>query len=275
MTRTPVLLIALTAVSLLVACGQEAEAPAAADMPAQPAAPAAPPPAPAAAPAGVPAYITAAVEDPGRPDDQRQNDAARMPGAVIAFAGVMPGDVVVDYRPGGGYYTRMLSKVVGPEGRVIATESAERAEGRPDRTEAVVAIAADPAYGNVEVATPPFAALDEIGEQVDVVWLTNNYHDIVNAETVEGMVPFNEGVFRALKPGGTYFIVDHAAPTGSGYADTNTTHRIDGEVVKQAIEAVGFVLDGESDMMGRPEDDRAGMSSFATAQLVLRFRKPE
>jgi predicted methyltransferase len=204
----------------------------------------------------------------------RENDAVRMPAEVIAFSGMTPGNIVVDYRPGGGYYTRIFSKVVGPNGTIYAAESAERSEGRPDRTEAVEAIAADPAYSNVEVATPPFAALDDIGVPIDVVWLSNNYHDIVNAETVEGMVPFNEGVFRALKPGGTYLIVDHAAVRGSGYADTNTTHRIDPDAIIAAATAAGFVLDGESDLLSRPEDDRTGMASFATAQTILKFRKP-
>jgi predicted methyltransferase len=258
--------------SLLAACGQEAPAPAETAPP-----PPAPPPAPelVADPAGVAPYITAAVEDAGRPAEQRENDAVRSPAEVVAISGMAPGDVVVDYRPGGGYYTRIFSKVVGAEGKVYATESAERTEGRPDRTEAVDAIAADPAYSNVEVATPPLAALDEIGEEIDIVWLSNNYHDIVNAETPDGMVPFNEGVFRALRPGGTYFIVDHAAPVGSGYADTDTTHRIDGEILKTDISAVGFVLEEESDLLSRPEDDRTTMASFASAQIILKFRKPE
>ena len=271
MFRSSVIMMTFASASLLAACGQEAPAPAEV----------APPPAPAPAPelvadpAGVPPYVTAAVEDAGRTAEHRENDAVRSPDGVIAFSGMAPGDVVVDYRAGGGYYTRIFSNVVGPEGKVYATESAERMEGRPDRTEAVAAIAADPAYSNVEIATPPLAALDEIGEEVDIVWLSDNYHDIVNAETPEGMVPFNEGVFRALRPGGTYFIVDHAAPLGSGYADTDTTHRIDAEILKTDISAVGFVLEDESDLLSRPEDDRTGMSSFASSQLILKFRKPE
>lgn len=272
MNRSSIVVIAIASAGLLAACSQETPAPAevAAPAPVAPEAPEA-----AEAPAGVPAYITAAVEDAGRTAEHRENDAVRSPAEVIAISGMAPGDIVVDYRAGGGYYTRIFSKVVGPEGKVYPAESAERMEGRPDRTEAVEAIAADPAYSNVEVATPPLAALDEIGEPVDIVWLSNNYHDIVNGETPEGMVPFNEGVFRALRPGGTYFIVDHAAPLGSGYADTSTTHRIDAEVLKTDISAVGFVLEEESDLLSRPEDDRTGMSSFASSQLILRFRKPE
>jgi predicted methyltransferase len=269
MIRSSVVVTAIAAVSLLAACGQGAPAPAEVAAP--------PPPVQEVMPAamGVPAYVTAAVNDAGRTAEHHENDAVRSPAEVIAFSGMAPGDIVVDYRPGGGYYTRIFSKVVGENGKVYATESAERMEGRPDRTEAVDAIAADPAYSNVEVAAPPFAAVDEIGEPVDVVWLSNNYHDVVNAATVEGMVSFNEGVFRALNPGGTYIIVDHAAPLGSGYADTDTTHRIDAGVVIEAMTAVGFVLDEESDLLSRPEDDRTTQGTFATAQLILKFRKPE
>ena len=276
MTRTPVALIAVAAATLLVACGQEATETAQVEAPAETApAPAAAPPPPEPA-ADVPDYIAAAVADVGRPAEQTANDAVRMPAEVVAFSGMMPGDVVVDFRPGGGYYTRIFSKVVGPEGKVYAVESAERvADGRMDRVEAVQAIAADPAYMNVEVVTPPFAALDEIGEPVDLVWTSNNYHDMVNAETPEGMVPFNEGVFRALRPGGTYIVVDHAAMRGTGYAETDTTHRIDAEALINDITAVGFELEEESDLMARPEDPRTDMSSFASAQVILKFRKPE
>ncbi len=271
MIRSSLLMIALASASILAACGQEAPAPAEVVPPPAPA----PAPQAAADPAGVPGYVMAAVDDAGRTAEHRENDAVRSPAEVVAFSGMAPGDVVVDYRPGGGYYTRIFSKVVGPEGTVYATESAERMEGRPDRTEAVAAIAADPAYSNVEVATPPLASLDEIGEEIDIVWLSNNYHDVVNAETPEGMVPFNEGVFRALRPGGTYFIVDHAAPVGTGYAETDTTHRIDGEILKTDIAAVGFVFEEESDLLSRPEDDRTDMATFASAQIILKFRKPE
>lgn len=270
MIRSSVLMITLASASLLAACGQEAPAPQEAAAP-----PPAPPPPAAPAPAAVAAYITAAVADAGRPAEQRELDAARSPAEVVEFSGMAPGDMVVDYRAGGGYYTRIFSKVVGADGTVYPAESAERMEGRPDRTEAVDAIAADPAYPNIEVVTPPLAALDEIGEPVDIVWLSNNYHDIVNAETPEGMVPFNEGVFRALRPGGTYFIVDHAAIRGTGYAETSNTHRIDPEIMITDITAVGFVLEEESDLLSRPEDDRTGMSSYASAQVILKFRKPE
>jgi predicted methyltransferase len=163
---------------------------------------------------------------------------------------------------------------VGPTGRVYATDSTERMEGRADRDEAVRAIAADPNYANVTVKHTPFAAMDQIGEPVDIVWTSNNYHDIVNAETPAGMAPFLQGVFRALKPGGVFFVVDHAAPPGTGFEHTNTSHRIDAQAVIDAAQAAGFVLDAQSDLLARPEDPRTEQSSFESSQIILRFRKP-
>jgi predicted methyltransferase len=264
---------ALAALAMLSACGQEQAA--APEAPAPQAAAEQPAPAPAPAASMVPDYVSAAVADPNRPAEQRDVDALRMPAETVAFSGMQPGDVVVDYRPGGGYYTRIFSRVVGAEGKVYVAESAERVEGRADRLEGLQALASDPNYANVEVATPPFAALDQIGEPVDIVWTSANYHDMVNAETAEGLRPFNESVFRALRPGGLYFILDHASAPGAGYTTTESLHRIDPEVIKQEMAAVGFVFEGESNVLIRPEDDRTTHSSFSTSQFMLKFRKPE
>src|SRR4051812_46768749 len=66
------------------------------------------------------AEITAAVNDAGRPAADKERDANRKPGEVLAFAGVKPGMVVAELGSGGGYYTRLLAKAVGPNGKVLA-----------------------------------------------------------------------------------------------------------------------------------------------------------
>ena len=270
-TRTSMFLMACAATALLTACGQEAPAPAetpVAEAPAEPA------PAPAPVAAQIPGYVADAVNDPNRPAEQRELDGVRMPAETIAFAGLEPGNIIVDYRPGGGYFTRIFSKVVGPNGKVYVSDSAERIAENGERDDAVEALAADPNYSNVVVSHPPFAAMDQIGEPVDVVWTSANYHDMVNAVTPEGMRPFHEGVFRALKPGGLYFILDHAGAAGTGYTETNTLHRIDIEAIKTEMAAVGFILEAEGDILMHPADDRTTHSSFETSQFMLKFRKP-
>jgi predicted methyltransferase len=221
-----------------------------------------------------PAYATAAVADSARPAEQRADDAARMPATVIAFAMVKPGSEVGEVRPGRGYYTRILSKAVGANGKVYATDSAERVQARPGRMDGIAAIAAEAGYSNIEVATPPFASLVEVGEPLDVVWTTNGYHDMINGQTPEEMAVFNKSVFRALKSGGYYFILDHAAQVGTGLSATDTIHRIDPEAVKEQVLAAGFTLDAESDALNRANDDRTTQGKFENSQFILRFRKP-
>ena len=90
---------------------------------------------------------------------------------------------------------------------------------------------------------------------------------------------FNRAVFAALKPGGVFVVLDHAALPGSGLSATDTLHRIDPETVKQEVEAAGFVLDGESKVLANPADPK-DKKIFdpsirgRTDQFLLRFRKP-
>src|SRR5262245_3019677 len=94
----------------------------------------------------VPKAIAAAVADPARPQADRDRDADRKPAECIAFAGLKPGQRIVDLIPGGGYFTRIFSGVVGPKGQVFAVAPPKRPDAPPDRPEpsaAVRAIAAD------------------------------------------------------------------------------------------------------------------------------------
>ena len=68
----------------------------------------------------IPDYVAAAVADTHRPDADTKRDASRKPAEVLAFSGVKPGDKVFELLPGGGYFTRLFSKAVGPGGHVYA-----------------------------------------------------------------------------------------------------------------------------------------------------------
>jgi predicted methyltransferase len=232
---------------------------------------------PAAQAAGLPKYISAAVADPARPAADKERDASRKPAETLAFAGVKPGDWVLELAPGKGYFTRLLSAAVGSKGQVtIYTVSAPPKPDAPPPP--VVAIAADPHYSNVKVT---LARLSDVRptNSFDLVWTTQNYHDLHNLKDID-VATINKTIFAALKPGGIYFVLDHAAEAGSGSRDTNTLHRIDEETVKQEGKAAGFELVGESKIL-RNKDDPHTAKVFDppiqghTDQFLLKFRKPK
>jgi predicted methyltransferase len=223
-------------------------------------------------------YITAAIADPGRAADTKA-DARRHAAELAAFAQVKPGDTVVDLIPGGGYFTRIFSKIVGPKGHVYAVWPSEYAKEDDDETPLIAALAKDPQYANVTVITQP-AAQFAIPLKADVVWTSQNYHDYPDkfmgpADTKV----LDAQVFAALKPGGVFIVIDHAAETGSGKRDTDTLHRIDEQVVKSEVPAAGFTLEAESNIL-RNADDTHKIRVFDapvrghTDQFALRFRKP-
>src|SRR6188472_2062037 len=135
----------------------------------------------------VPKYIAAAVADPARPQADRDRDADRKPAECITFAGLKPGQRIADLLPGGGYFTRIFSGVVGPKGEVFAVSPPKRPDAPADRPEpsaATRAIAADPHYSNVSVSIAKPAEL-VLPEKLDMVWTSQNYHDVHNVQDID------------------------------------------------------------------------------------------
>ncbi|MET0273333.1 MAG: methyltransferase [Phenylobacterium sp.] len=232
----------------------------------------------AAALAAAPAYLTSALADPGRGKD-REIDARRKPGDLLAFSGVKPGDKVADLIPGGGYFSKIFSKVVGPNGRVYMIWPEEYAKVAQPDPEVDKALAQQPGYRNLRVIIQPGAAF-AAPEPLDLVFTSQNYHDYPDKfmGRIDPMV-FNRAVYKALKPGGTFLIVDHVAEAGSGMRDTDTLHRIDPAIVRKQVTAAGFIYEGESRVLRNPKDDhRLDVFNKAirghTDQFVFKFRKP-
>jgi predicted methyltransferase len=224
----------------------------------------------------VPAYIAKAIADPSRPKDDRDLDANRKPANVLAYAGIKPGQIVGEYLPGGGYYTRLLSDIVGPHGKVYALETTTWGQKNIDATKQVLS---EPGRGNVSLDLAPLGSF-HAAEKFDLFWTTINYHDlhIPKYATVD-MVAFNKLVFDSLKPGGIYFIVDHAAAPGTGATLSPTLHRIDETTVISEVTAAGFWLVGESNILRNLADDHTKIVfdpsiRFKTDQFILKFRKP-
>jgi predicted methyltransferase len=234
----------------------------------------------AAVAAAQPPNLAKALADPRRPSADVARDPVRHPAELIAFAGVKPCDRVADYFAGGGYYSRLLADVVGPKGRVYAIIPAEMARNcDPAEFAGARKLAKEGSYKNVVVMTRP-AAHFAPARPLDVIWSSQNYHDLYDG-FMEGLDvrAADRALYAALKPGGVLLVIDHAAQAGSGHRDTETLHRIDPASIRGELVAVGFVLEAESPLLRNPADDHS-LRVFdpkirgRTDQVVLKFRKP-
>ncbi|HVI30866.1 methyltransferase [Phenylobacterium sp.] len=223
-------------------------------------------------------HITAAVADAARPEADTRRDADRKPAEMLEFAGVKKGMKVADFIPGGGYFTRIFAKAVGPTGKVYAVTNPPPANA--PNPPPIQAIAADPAYGNVQVVATGIASF-ALPEPVDVFWTSQNYHDLYLTRFNLDVPQADKAIFNAVKPGGTLVVLDHAAAPGAPVAETaNTLHRIDPAAVRRNLEAAGFKYVGESKALANPADDHTkGVFDPAlrghTDQFILKFRKPK
>jgi predicted methyltransferase len=224
--------------------------------------------------------VEAAVSDPRRPEDQVKLDASRKPAISVLFSEAKAGDRIADLMSGNGYFTRILSQVVGPAGHVYAYIPSEQiAHCSPQEIAGTQAIARDSSYRNVTLLTGSLTDF-RLPKKLDVIWMSQSYHDLHDSFLGPANVPvLNKAVFDSLKPGGVFLVIDHVAEAGSGLRDTETLHRIDPLRMKNEIEAAGFVLESQSDALRNSDDDHK-LAVFnpairgKTDQVLFRFRKP-
>ena len=218
----------------------------------------------------------AALADPVRTEADRGRDAARHAVETLTFAEVKPGQKVVDMIIGGGYFTRLFSAAVGPSGHVTAWQPAEFIGFSPDYA---ASIAAAGELANADAIRSPIGAPD-FPAGADLIFTAQNYHDLhLKDFAADTAAKVNAAAFAALRPGGLYLIIDHRAPEGTGLTAVDSLHRIDAATIRSEVEAAGFVLDGQSNVLANPDDDRS-LNVFdpgirgRTDQIVYRFKKP-
>jgi predicted methyltransferase len=226
-----------------------------------------------------PADVAAAIAAPGRPADQVKLDAVRKPVEVLRFEGLKRGDIVLDLFAGGGYYSEIMAKAVGPRGGVLAWEPAgflsdkAKAGWKDLRTRA-------PNVGLIMVSSSAFTLPRDA---FDFVMFHLNYHDVYWQNAKYGYGPldpnaFLRTVYDSMKPGATIAVIDHVGPAGDTRAIVEKLHRIDPATIKADFKRAGFVLDGESNLLRNPADDHSKLVfdpsiRGVTDRVVYRFRK--
>jgi len=226
--------------------------------------------------------IMAAIDNSDRSAEDRALDAARKPADVLMFAGISPGMKVLDINSAGGYYSELLSRSVGSEGMVYAHNGAvywafmkEKLHKRfeNNRLENVVHM-----NGGAESVDLPASSLDA----AIAVLAYHDYfmtHDArIGGPGREDVAPVLKSIYDALKPGGSFTIVDHIGAVGGGPEDFDKMHRIDPAFVQKQMEAAGFKLAGTSNKLMNDTDDPK-RSPFAedlrrkTSRFILKFVK--
>ncbi len=227
------------------------------------------------------ALAQAAVTRDGRPEADLVDDAGRKPDQVIAFFQIEPGMRVLDLLSGSGYYTELLASIVGDDGEVIAHNN----QAYLSRFENLEERFVEGRLANVTRLQIELPELRLEPESLDVVVFVLGYHTIwlqpieggwpeISHETLLGTL------YDALEPGGVLGIVDHSALSGAELAKTsNELYRVDEGVVREQVEAAGFVLEAESDVLRSPADDRTLLVFDPSIRrqsdrFVYRFRKP-
>lgn len=223
--------------------------------------------------------IAAALADPNRPEADTKRDANRKPAELLAFAGIKSGDTVIELAPGQYYFTRILSNAVGPRGRVYAYIPSDLDKMYKDHNIATPP-PPPPHYPNVTIVYEPIAKV-HAPQAADVVWTSDDVHDFYGKMFGPAdMTAVNAAIYGALKPGGTYIVIDHAAAKDSGTRDTGTVHRIESALVKRDVLSAGFTFAGESSILSNPADDHTQKvweppMHDHTDQFVFKFKKPK
>jgi len=218
--------------------------------------------------------IRSVVASPDRSDADRKTDERRRPEMLLAFAGVGPGMKVLEVGAGAGYSAELLARSVGMRGTVYA-------QNTPDAIARFIKTrfderAAKPVMNNVVKLVREFD--DPVPAEVrdlDLATMLYEYHDTPAAGVDRARM--NRRIFDALKTGGHFVVVDHAAKAGADVGVGKTLHRIDEALVRQEVEAAGFRFVAAADFLRNPDDPREATSSRATFRVdafALKFVKP-
>ena len=225
--------------------------------------------------------VAAAIGRSDRPAGDRSQDDWRQPATVLAFLGVKPGWHVIDVFSAGGYYTELLSRIVGPKGGVIAYNNAPYASFAAKE---IASRYADNRLPNVRQITAALGDLKLEPASLDAAVFVMSYHDLY-WRPADGSWPATDPkmmlakLHAALKDGGVVLVQDHVAnPGGDTTATVDKLHRIDPAVVRRDFEAAGFKLDAESAALKHDADDHSKLVfdpaiKGKTDQIIYRFRK--
>jgi predicted methyltransferase len=222
--------------------------------------------------------LVVALMDESRSTEDKARDGGRKPAEVMAFLGVEPGMTVIDVIAASGYYTEVLSRTVGPRGKVYAQNPAavlKFSDGANDK--ALATRLADNRLPNVIRWDRETTDLGIAPNSIDFAMTALNFHDVYNGSGKDAAVSFAKLVFDVLKPGAVFGVIDHE---GAAAADNQSLHRMQGGLALEALLEAGFSIESTSNTLRNPEDDLSKMVfdpsiRGKTDRFLIKARKPK
>jgi predicted methyltransferase len=224
----------------------------------------------------------AAVAHAGRPPADLTRDTLDHPADILRLTGIKPGMTVADVLAGNGYFSELLSYIVGPRGRVLMiNNTAFDKWSEPGLDQRL----AGNRLENVTHETLDLNDMKLSPASLDAVLLVKVYHDMYWVDSrpdspwpkidVGGVL---DQLYKALKPGGVLLLEDHSAKSGHGSSDAGELHRIEEAFAIKDFQAHGFKVAGKSDLLRKPDDARdqityKGPMVGKTDRFVVVFRK--
>jgi predicted methyltransferase len=219
-----------------------------------------------------------ALHAPGRPAADAKRDAIDQPAEVLRLAGIRPGMQVADFLAADGYYSELLSHLVGAKGHVYLLNNEAYDHWSENGWQQRTARLPNVTHQTIVVEHTGLPA-----RSLDAILVIKVYHDLYwKADKgpwpkVDPAATLDE-IARIVKPGGILLLVDHSAKPGTGSADAGSIHRIDEAFARRDFEQHGFVFVKSSDLLRRPDDARdkityEGEMVGKTDRFVLVFRR--
>jgi len=223
----------------------------------------------------------AAVAHPGRSAADLKRDPTDRPADVLRLSGIKPGMQVADFFAADGYYSELLSYVVGDTGHVLLLNNVGYDKFVRDAWKQRIE---KQHLTNVEHRTVDPARMGLSDASLDAIVMIKVYHDLYwvdpgNWEKID-VPPVLDQIARALKPGGILVVVDHSAKAGSGSSAATPLHRIDEAFMRKEFESRGLKVVAKSNVLRKPNDKLDKISYQEpmvgkTDRFVYVFRKED